>query len=153
MNFKDKYIQFDIINYGTFGMLFNVTEKNNDKNHYALKMMRKEFSEEYENEIEVMKKIKSKYVIELKDNFYDEKNKGYCIVMELCDGDLRMVLNKYKPKGLPLNMINKIFIQLNDALKAMINIDYTHRDLKPENILIKYLDKDKNIFDIKLTDF
>ena len=41
MNFKDKYIQFDIINYGTFGMLFNVTEKNNYKNHYALKMMRK----------------------------------------------------------------------------------------------------------------
>ena len=64
-----------------------------------------------------------------------------------------MILNKYKPKGLPLNMINKIFIQLNDALKAMIDIEYTHRDLKPENILIKYTDKDKNNFDIKLTDF
>ena len=36
-----------------------------------------------------MKNIKSKYIIELKDNFYDEKNNGYCIVMELCDGDLR----------------------------------------------------------------
>ena len=153
MNFNDKYIQFKIINYGMFGMLFNVTEKNNDKNHYALKMMKKEFYEEYKKEIEVMKNIKNKYVIELKDNFYDEKNEGYCIVMELCDGDLRMILNKYKPKGLPLNMINKIFVQLNDALKAMIDINYTHRDLKPENILIKYVDKDKNNFDIKLTDF
>ena len=71
---------------------------------------------------------------------------------ELCDGDLRHILNKYKPKGLPLNIINKIFYQLNDALKKMINIDYTHRDLKPENILIKYTDNNKNNFDIRLTD-
>ena len=76
-----------------------------------------------------MKNIKSKYVIQLKDSFYDEKNEGYCIVMELCDGDLRMILNKYKPNGLPLDMINKIFIQLNDALKAMIDIDYIVNNL------------------------
>ena len=56
-----------------------------------------------------MKKIKSKYIIKLKDNFHDKIYEGYCIVMELCDGDLRMILNKYKPKGLPLNIINKIF--------------------------------------------
>ena len=153
MNFKGKYQQINVINSGAFGMLFEVSEINNSKEHFALKMMAKESYDEYEKEIEVMKKINSKYVIVLKDNFYDEKNNCYCIVMELCDGDLRDILNKYKPKGLPLNMINKIFIQLNDALKAMIDIAYTHRDLKPENILIKYLNKDKNNFDIKLTDF
>ena len=71
-----------------------------------------------------MKKIKSKYVIELKDNFYDEINEGYCIVMELCDEDLRKILKRNKPKGLSLNIINKIFIQLNDALKAMIEKGY-----------------------------
>ncbi len=31
--------------------------------------------------------------------------------------------------------------------------NYSHRDLKPENILIKYTDKSKIKFDIKLTDF
>ena len=51
MNFNDKYIQFKIINNGVFGMLFDVTEKNNDKNHYALKMMRKELSKEYEKKM------------------------------------------------------------------------------------------------------
>ena len=50
-------------------------------------------------------------------------------------------------------MINKIFIQLNEALKAMRENNYTHRDLKPENILIKYTDEKKINFDIKLTDF
>ena len=76
-----------------------------------------------------MKNIKNKYIIDLKEYFYDEINEGYCIVMELYDGNLRDILNKYKPKGLPLNIINKIFIQLNDALKAMRDKNYTHRDL------------------------
>ena len=153
MNFKGKYQQIKIINSGAYGILFEVSEINNDKEHFVLKMIKKELYKEYEKEIELMKNIKSKYVIQLKDSFYDEKNEGYCIVMELCDGDLRMILNKYKPKGLPLDIINKIFIQLNDALKAMIDINYTHRDLKSENILIKYTDNNKINFDIKLTDF
>ena len=130
---------------GAFGTLFEVKKKSNEEKHYALKLMKKNLSQEYEIETDAMKNIKSEYIIELKDNFYDEKNEGYCIVMELCDGDLRQILNKYKPKGLPLNIINKIFNQLNDALKAMINIKYTHRDLKPENILIKYTDNKKLI--------
>ena len=50
-------------------------------------------------------------------------------------------------------MINKIFVQLNEALKIIIEKGYYHRDLKPENILIKYTDKNKINFDIKLTDF
>ena len=140
MSFNDKYQQVKILNSGAFGTLIEVKEKLNEEKHYALKLMKKNLSQEYEIEIDAMKNIKSKYIIKLKDNFYDEKNEGYCIVMELCDGDLRQILNKYKPKGLPLNIINKIFNQLNDALKAMIYMDYTHRDLKPENILIKYTD-------------
>ena len=140
MNFINKYQQVRIIKSGAFGILFEVKEISNDEKHYALKMMKKDLSKEYEKEVEVMKNIKSEYVIKLKDNFFDEKNEVDCIVMELCDGDLRQILNKYKPKGLPLNIIKKIFYQLNDALKAMIDIDYTHRDLKPENILIKYTD-------------
>ena len=35
----------------------------------------------------------------------------------------------------------------------MINKEILHRDLKPENILIKYIDKSKIKFDIKLTNF
>ena len=156
MIYKDKYQAIKHLGGGGFGTLFEVKELSNDEKHYALKSMKKDSKdslEEYETEIEVMKNIKSEYIIKLKDNFYDEKNKSYCIVMELCDGDLRQILNKYKPKGLPLNIIQKIFNQLNDALKAMIDIDYTHRDLKPENILIKYTDNNKINFDIKLTDF
>ena len=72
--------------------------------------------------------------------------------MELCDGNLNDILNKNK-SGLLLNIIKKIFIQLNEVLKTMAKKEIIHRDLKPENILIKYTDTNKNDFDIKLTDF
>ena len=97
--------------------------------------------------------MKNKNIIELKEYFYDENNEGYCVVMELCDHNLRDILNKYKPKGLPLNIINTIFIQLNEALKIMRDNDYTHRDLKSGNILIKNIDNNENNFFIKLTDY
>ena len=152
-----KYELIKVLNKGGgCGTIFEVKENSNkNEQHYALKLMNNNLSSFYQNEMEIMKnkKIKSKYIIELKDNFYDEVNKGYCIVMELCDGDLREIQKKYKPNGLPLNIINKIFIQLNEALKVMIKNEYTHRDLKPSNILIKYTDEDKINFDIKLTDF
>ena len=90
-----------------------------------------------------MKNLKSKYVVKLKDNFYNKSSQDYCIVMELYDGNLKKILNKYKPNGLPLEIINKIFMQLNDVLKEMLKLNCTHRDLKPENILIKYTDKKK----------
>ena len=157
--FNNKYKGKDIIGKGGFGIIYKVLEIETKK-FYALKLITivenneiKKFKEEYEKEIEVMKTMKNKYIIELKDYFLDKKNKGYCIVMELCDGNLRQILNKYKSKGLPINIINKIFIQLNEALNVMINNKYYHRDLKPENILIKYTDKNKTNFDIKLTDF
>ena len=45
-----------------------------------------------------MQNIKNKYIIEIEDYFYDEINEGYCIVMELCDGNLKDILNKYKQR-------------------------------------------------------
>ena len=87
MSFVDKYPLIRVIKGGPFGTIFEVKEKLNEKNHYALKLMNKKYSKEYEKEIAVMnnKKIKSIYIIELKDDFYDKKNEGYCIVMELCE--------------------------------------------------------------------
>ena len=158
MKFNNKYEKIKPIGRGSFGNIYKVLD-NETNNFYALKLITivnnddlKKFEIEYEKEIEIMKNIKNKYIIGLKDNFY-EINEGYCIVMELCDGNLRDILKKYKPKGLPLNIINKIFIQLNEALKTMIYKGCIHRDLKPENILIKYIDNEQNNFDIKLADF
>ena len=155
-----KYKQEVRIGQGGFGTIFKVLEiKTNE--FYALKFItiakkdKEKIKEEFDRELNVMKimnKMKNKFIIELKDNFFDENNNGYCIVMELCDGNLNDILNKNK-SGLLLNIIKKIFIQLNEVLKTMTNKEIIHRDLKPENILIKYSDTTKDNFDIKLTDF
>ena len=156
MIFNKKYQKKAKLNRDAFVSIFKVINLNDNK-FYALKFIQtgskndiEKLKNEYETEIYAMKNIKSKYIVKLIDNFYDEVNEGYCIVMELCDNSLRDILNNYKPKGLPIELIKKIFIQLNNALKAMIKIGFYH---KPENILIKYTDGNKINFDIKLTDF
>ena len=63
------YQKEKIISKGLNGTIYKVLDKR-DKKFYALKII--EYGDDFNNEIEVMKKIKSKYVIELKDNFYDK---------------------------------------------------------------------------------
>jgi len=159
MIFKERYEIKDRLGRGGYGEVFKVKDKEDGK-FYALKSIAKEpkeneydFINNWKNEINIMKRIKSEYIVKLKDHFYVESSRSYCIVMELCDTDLSEILKQYKPKGLPLNLIKNIFLQLNEVLKKMLEINYIHRDLKPENILIKYTDNDKLNFDIKLTDF
>ena len=93
MFFNNKYEKNNLIGKGGFSDVYKVIN-NKDNKYYALKFIsnienKEKYKEEYEKGIEIMKKIKNKYIIELIDNFYDETNKGYCIVMELCDGNLR----------------------------------------------------------------
>ena len=159
MIFNNKYQQKEIIGKGEFGTVYKVLD-DQIQIYNALKFIQikknndlKNLQNEYGKKIETFKNISNKNIVQIKDNFYDELNKGYCIVMELCDGDLKDILNKYKPKRLPLNLIKKIFIQLNEALKAMREKGINNKDLKPENILIKYSDNNKTNFDIKLNNF
>ena len=159
MIFNNKYQQKEIIGKGEFGTVYKVLD-DQIQIYNALKFIQikknndpKNLQNEYGKKIEIFKNLSNKNIVKIIDNFYDELNKGYCIVMELCDGDLKDILNKYKPKGLPLNLIKKIFIQLNEALKTMKEKGIINKDLKPENILIKYSDNNKTNFDIKLNNF
>ena len=102
--FEEMYEKKGRLGRGGFGDVFKVLNKKDNK-FYALKCIAKEPEEEKNNfindckkEIEIMKKIKSKYIVKLNENFYDENNESYCIIMELCDSDLRKLLNEYKPK-------------------------------------------------------
>ena len=95
MIFNNKYEQKNIIGKGGFRIIYKVFDNKNNK-FYALKFIPNEeniemnkFKKEHAKEIEAMKNIKNKYIIELIDNFYDEINEGYCIVLDLCDEDLK----------------------------------------------------------------
>ena len=95
MIIKERYEIKDKIGRGRYSEVFKVLDKKDGK-FYALKSIIKnsmeninDFIKNCKEGINLMESIKSEYIVKLVENFYDEKYKGYCIVMELCDGNLR----------------------------------------------------------------
>ena len=109
------------------------------------------------NEIENMKLIEGKNkenenTVKFYEYFHTENE--FCIVMELCDGNLFEILsNKENDQGFKVYEIYNILNQLNNTFRIMVENKLVHRDLKLQNILIKYKDKEKKDYIVKLTDY
>ena len=90
--------------------------------------------ESLNNEVTLMKKIKSPNVVELLDVLFT-KNNVY-IIQEYCNGgDLRSYLSKKKGVISELEAVN-IFTDILKGFVELHKLGVIHRDLKPENILI-----------------
>ena len=82
------------------------------------------------------------------DEFYRTENE-YAIVMEKCDNNL---FNYLADKNEPFNTeeIYEILRQLNKSFKIMFNNKILHGAIKLQNIFLKYLNKEKTKFIVKL---
>ena len=124
----------------------------------AVKRVRKKKLNEYGDylikalykEIENMKLCACENSVRLIKTMETENN--YNIVMELCDTDLLIHLNK-SPTPFNIDEVREIFSQLNNVFKIMQKHNIIHRDLKLGNILIKYTDENKKKFIPKLSDY
>ena len=87
-------------------------------------------------------------------HFYEcyKTDKELAIVMELCDDNLMNVLINRKT-SFNSDEILDILNQLNNTFKLLVKNRLVHRDLKLENILVKYENKEKTKFTLKLTDY
>ena len=101
-------------------------------------------------EIESMKLCACENSVRLIQTMETENN--YNIVMELCDTDLLIHLNK-SPAPFTTEEVRDTFSQLNNVFKIMQKHNIIHRDLKLGNILIKYTDEAKKKFIPKLSDY
>ena len=72
--------------------------------------------------------------------------------MELCDETLFDLLSR-RPKGFSSKEIKEIFAQLNIVFKKMFANNISHRDFKLYNILVKYLNKEKTLYKLLLSDY
>ena len=128
---------------GGFSKVYKVKRKI-DNQIYALKKVHiLNLSEKQKlsslNEIRVLASINSKYVVNYKEAFLDEKDSTLCLVMEYADrGDLANRIKEQKKKGKYFNErdIWRIFIQLVKGLKALHDLKILHRDIKSSNIFL-----------------
>ena len=161
--YNNKYKKINLIDKGGYGEVLKVSSIE-DNQIYAMKILYKTEKdklnkkklndiESFKEEVNIMKELKGENFVELKEYFEDEE--GYYIVMEYCDCNLSDLLNSKYQEGMSIELIKKIFSQLNKALLKMNQSNITHRDLKPANILIKYIKTDfnENEFIVKLSDF
>ena len=109
------------------------------------------------NEIENMKLVEGKNkenINAVKFYEYFENENEFCIVMELCDGNLFQLLTQKKEnEGFNADEIYDILNQLNNTFKIMYENKLVHRDIKLQNILFKYNNKEKTNYIFKLIDF
>ena len=142
-----------ILGSGLNAIAYLVSKKLSDthKDFYVIKqfnleLLTPEDKELVYNEVNILSKIKSDFVVKLYEFF--EENNQLNIVMEYCEnGDLEKFLKETKDIPLNDNFIWKLFIQIVIGLCEIHNMNILHRDLKPSNI---FLTKNN---DIKIGDF
>ena len=142
---------------GSFGDVFSGTIKSTGEK-IAIKRVKKKILYQYGDylinafwkESDCMKKCECENSVKLISNFETANN--FNIIMELCDGDLLVYLNK-KLEPFSVEEIKETFLQLNNVFKIMNKNNIIHRDLKLGNILIKYIDESKKKFIPKLSDY
>ena len=84
-------------------------------------------------------------------NEYFNTNEEFVIIMELCDNNLLQYITKEKQNNkLNFEEIHNILSQLNNSFEIMVKNKIVHRALKSENILMKYENKEKTKYLVKL---
>lgn len=129
-----------------------------DSQQYAMKKVKLDHLSEKErdnaiNEVRILASIRHPNVIQYKEAFLDDKNKGLCIVMELADnGDVfQKICNHKKMKTyIKERQIWQILIQTMRGLQAMHKIKIMHRDLKSANIFL-YNDNTAKLGDMNVS--
>ena len=104
----------------------------------------REFATRFQQEARIIAKLEHPHILPVFD--YGESDGVAYFVMRYMDaGTLKEKMIEGRP--LPLDVIDKLFTQLTEALSYAHSRGVVHRDLKPANVLI---DSHENIF---LTDF
>lgn len=155
---KDQYKILKEIGSGSFGKVYMV-EDSKTKQRYAIKKINKKDLEENEylhqafwKELDVMRRCECENSVKLIEHFLSSN--CYNIVMELCDTDLEIVLNK-RTQGFCEEDVRVLLKQLNNVFSIMEKENIIHRDLKLRNIMVifnKSSDSSLN-FNVKLSDF
>lgn len=138
----DKYVLINRIGRGSFAVVWLSLNLQNGK-YYAIKLQNHEDYDSGMEEVNHLKKFAKSncqhinYLIEYFE-YKVEEGVHICMVFDLLAGSLYDIIKcgRYS-KGLPLNIVKKITLQLLEAMD-IINSKHEilHTDIKPDNVLV-----------------
>ena len=169
-----KYYDIEKISEGGYGVVYKAKHKKNNQERAIKVINKKSIKEDLKRQ--TLRQVKEEDIKPYIDRLYKEieymeviegsnrDNKNtvkfyecfdnideFAIVMELCDENLANLLER---KGtFTVGEIFDILTQLNNTFRIMTKNNIAHRDLKLENILVKYDNKKKTKYTLKLTDY
>lgn len=137
-----KYVMGDLLGEGSYGKVKEMLDSETLCRR-AVKILKKKKlrripngEQNVQREIQLLKLLRHKNVIEMVDVLYnDEKEKMY-LVMEYCVGVLQEMLESTPSKKFPMWQAHGYFCQLMDGLEYLHSHGIVHKDIKPGNLLI-----------------
>ncbi|CAJ0919459.1 unnamed protein product, partial [Mesorhabditis belari] len=151
----EKYSYHDtlssLIGLGSYGVVFKGNDHGNNMPVAVKRLAKMNIKDQ---ELSVIKSLKSKYLVGVLD-ICDIDPVTSCVIMELLDTDLDNHLRKRAPNGrLTPKNLKLIIDNLARGYKALNELRIVHRDIKPQNILVSYQIKGSREFSgAKITDF
>ena len=148
-NIWEKYKKIEIIGSSLFCSVYKAKYNNE---YFAIKEIKKSKSDKkkFVKETEVMKKMESDNSVKLIESV--ETEESFYIISELCNLNIEEYLKKRK-KGLSIEEIKELLIDLNKGFKVMYENKIIHGDIKPSNILLSFNKDNVNKVCFKISDF
>ena len=136
MSIPFKINKYFILNTIGSGMFSTIYLSYNKSNFYALKII------EYKNGLKEIDKLKDINKDANKNNCiyyieYFKWNDKLIIIYPYLFMSLDQILNKYYPKGMPENIVLKIYNDIKKSLLFIHSKNILHADIKPDNICVK----------------
>ncbi|KAJ6637429.1 Serine/threonine-protein kinase stk11 [Pseudolycoriella hygida] len=133
-----KYVMGELLGEGSYGKVKEVLDSE-DLSRRAVKILTKRKLRRIPNgeqnvrrEIQLLRKLKHRNVIELLDVLYNEEKQKMYLIMEYCVGGLQEMIDSAPEKKLPLFQAHNYFVQLLDGLEYLHGQGVVHKDIKPD---------------------
>ncbi|XP_059952983.1 serine/threonine-protein kinase ULK3 isoform X2 [Mesoplodon densirostris] len=139
----DGFILTERLGSGRYATVYKAYAKKDTREVVAIKCVAKKSLnkasvENLLTEIEILKRIRHRHIVQLKDFQWDSDN--IYLIMEFCaGGDLSRFI--HTRRILPEKVARVFMQQLASALQFLHERNISHLDLKPQNILLSSLEK------------